>query len=180
MVRDPLKRFCSCVKYHVDKNNIKHTSGSKKNKKYEYTSFLIDQNFVTPNDWASALRDKKHKYHEPVSRIIIGPRPGSYFDLVDNSKISMLWHFAPQHIWIRKPDYVILFENLQQEFDRFCQFHFGTKIKLYSKNQSTSDDMYLEEKNAKFISKTFFLDQYFYSKFASKEPHDRLCAGIKT
>lgn len=100
ILRNPIDRFCVSVNKTMEKNN-------------ENTEILRKNNINTPEKWCNVLCNITD-IHYPI---IMSEIKKTHF--IDNVKMSLNPYFSLQKLWINNPTYVILYENLYEEFKLF-------------------------------------------------------------
>lgn len=161
IIRDPLYRFCSAVDYH-----IKHQLSHKKNS-FVSQLLAIDKNFIHPNDWAEALGDPNHRFHNLLIKTISNPNHkfGKKFP-------GYNYIFLAQSTWIRQDFKVLIFENLIEEIELFLKIH----------NLICEPIPHLNNNNKKYDISKFsntalqYLKQQYSSDIVHYNSYKQLCA----
>ena len=105
VLREPISRFKSIIRFLFEGLKID-----------PYVDYLIDNDIITAEKWVNVLSNKEHSQHDKLmdmmhDKDILSP----------HSSLYML--ASPQSRWINNPRYVLLFENLEEEFKLFTQHH---------------------------------------------------------
>lgn len=162
ILRDPISRFISAVNYTVN------------HYKTEYINYkLLHNNFISADNWASALFDTNHMYHKEVIQSVKPHRLRTY-DIVNNQKLDIKWQFAHQNLWHHQPSFVLLFDYLNEEFKYFCenilQIHDLNLIHINSSHGNT----YISEKNKIQLINYYYSDHILYAKYKNMSKYDRI------
>lgn len=105
IVQNPITRFESAVRYALQKWG--HAPQIK---------YLIDKKIDTPDKWITIWKNKNHPEHNNLMKEMINVNHE-----IGGKKIEYKWTYSPQINYINNPKYVILMENLDQEFDIVLQ-----------------------------------------------------------
>lgn len=151
IIRNPIDRFCSAIRYALQK--------------YSYEPIikkLIEKNITTPSKWIEIMQNPYHENYELLMEEIYNK---SHF--IGKIKLIYKWTYSPQFLWINNPTYVILFENLEEEIRYFCKknkINFdipktNETIKEFEDNLTNNEINFLK----KIYSKDFELYEYYKS-----------------
>jgi len=157
IVRNPLDRFCSSVNFAITKY------GST-----ERIRNIINAGLKTPDDWATHFFDTNSKYHTLVLKEVLNE---THF--VFSKKLKYKWTYDLQSHYIDNPTYVILYENLQEEFNLFLKNNFNISIKIPKLN-ATSSIKYLSEKNKQLLNIFYQKDIELYEHYKNLTINQRL------
>jgi hypothetical protein len=159
IIRNPIDRFCSAVRYAIQKY-----SDSDKIKK------LISLDIITPEQWISVLKNKKHKYYKFLNDEITNE---SHY--IGDKLLKLKWTYSDQYLWINKPKYIILFENLDIELNQLLE---KENIKFSGKfekiNNTEKNDFLLSEKSIIFLEKMYKKDLKLYNYYKSIDLNIRI------
>lgn len=163
VIRDPVNRFISAANYHC--NRIKDE---------KIDPILVKEKFFGPENWAQALFNKDHRFHELCWE---SARSDDHC-LINNTRIQYKYHFAPQYLWFYDPDYVVLFEYIKTEIQYFCKKFFNTNIEIEQLNRSYGQK-FLSEDSIDRIKKFYANDMSLYSYYKSIPLESRMTGGFK-
>jgi hypothetical protein len=168
ILRDPISRFISAVNWTVNKY--------KQNKIGYINMKLLDNHFISPDNWASAFFDKNHLYHidvvESISTIKVSNSSKNH--MINNKRLNNRWQFSYQNLWYMEPCFVLLFDNLDQEIRYFCQSILDiNNINLYHDNSSTGE-IYISEENQKKLLEYYHDDYKLYLAYKNIPIEKRL------
>ena len=147
ILRDPIDRFCSAVRYALQK--YAHTPHIKK---------LISLGITTPEQFITIFRDPTHPHYSYVAEEILNKQ-----HRVGNTLLQYKYTYTPQAQWVKSPTYVILFEYLAIEIPQLFQ-SLGMKNLLLPHVNKTSQKIdstptSLSMESCKFLHK-FYSDDY--------------------
>ena len=179
VVRNPLDRFISAVKYTIQSLKILHTvnraTGALVSTKRISVPTFIGKNKAqifsrlfhlgvhTSNDWIEILKDKTHKYHDALSYIILN---NEFPELkVGPQKCEYIYLFEPQCSWHHRPKFVILMDHFQSELT-FLLTSLGVDVDIPHTNRDVSvSDHKISEKNFNWIQEKYAKDFELYYNY---------------
>lgn len=159
IIRDPIDRFCSAIRYTIQQYS--HEPPIQK---------LINLGITTPNKFAEILSDSSHKYYSYILDEICNKSHH-----IGNNKLFFKWTYSPQNLWINTPTYVILFENLNIELTKLLKSLGHTNIKLEHCNKTIkTNHEYLSPTSIQFLMEFYKTDIELYDKYSAMSQKQRL------
>jgi hypothetical protein len=146
ILRDPVDRFISSVNYTLQ------------NKTQEQLSDVVCEYVQTPDDWATIMFDNSHMLYDQIWCAIKNLKDHKF----NNEILDHRWHWSPQYIWFLKPNYILLHNNLTEEFEIFAEKICSATIQL-PKINSSHGSKYIGEKNQERIRKYYSIDNKLYN-----------------
>lgn len=185
VVRNPIDRFISAVKYTIQSLKILHRGqrdgmvqpavpklGKKKAQIFDR---LFNLGVHTPSDWIEILKDKTHKYHDALSYIILNT------DLpelkIGPQKCEYIYLFEPQCSWHHEPRFVILMDNFQSELTFLLTSLRLRRVDIPHVNRSTdqtTSDHKISEKNLNWIQEKYAKDFELYYNYKETPYTERI------
>jgi hypothetical protein len=148
ILRNPLDRFISSVKYCLEK--WKHEQQIKK---------LIKNKIDTPDKWITIWKNKNHPHHNILMDEIL---KNEHF--LGNKKIKYKWTYTPQKEWFNKPKYILIMDNLDDELKYICN-ELNIPYNLKKKNTTTKQNTPISKENLKWINNFYKDDWILYNKY---------------
>jgi hypothetical protein len=157
VLRNPIDRFCSAVNYA-----IKYWSHEP------HIQSITSAGLITPNEWADAFFDPDHLHHHLISFEINNAN-----HRIQNYILKYKYTYCPQYYWISNPKYILLFENLNIEFNFLL-----SKIGMYNyelplKNTSSKINN-LCNNNIQLLNKFYCIDVGIYNHIKNIPHSERL------
>ena len=166
VIRDPVDRFCSAVRFAIQKY-----SGRPNIKK------LISLDITTPEQFAYILSDPDHEHYSFVAAEVMNKH-----HRIGKDRLKYKQTYAPQHLWINDPTYVILFTNLEEEFKLLLNSLGHEGVLLPKRNQtskhinefSSTADHLTGIEIAKFFHEEYREDFALLDKYNNMSVQERL------
>ena len=157
ILRDPIDRFISAVNCAL--TDWSHEPQIKN---------LIKKGFDTPNKWVKIWSNPNHKEYSTLMKEILNKN-----HKVGNKLIKYKWTYSPQSLWIDKPKFIFLYDNIENDFHYFTNLH---KIKNLQKYgfKTTKTEHNLSKKSLNFLNKFYSKDISFYNKYKNLSIEKRL------
>ena len=160
ILRDPIERFISAMKYSLQKWS-----------KEPHVKYLIDRNITTPEKWVQIWMDPKHKEYHHLMKMIKNTQTQKH--RIGNEILNYKQTYEPQSLWVDNPKYVIIMDNYDEELKYFMDKH-NFKYKNIKKNNTRPIENDLSESSKKFLM-AFYKDDYEeYKKYKEINYKDRL------
>ena len=158
VIRDPIDRFCSAVRYAIEKYS--HTPNIKS---------LIDLQIIEPEQFAQIWKDPNHPYHSILMKEILND-----CHHVGSKKLTYKYTYSSQMEWIHKPTHIILFENFEEEFPLIMKQFGYHNIKLGKVNSSSNSKQKYElsKSSIDFLQIIYEDDIKYYQKWKD-EPFEK-------
>ena len=158
IVRNPIDRFCSAVRYalqvYSESKNIKN---------------LINKNIITPNKFIEILSNKNHIYYEDLMKEV-----GNTTQKIGKRLLKWKWTYEPQSNWIKNPDFVILFDNLNEEIIYlFNKLGYNIDLPKINSTKKNNNDILLKE-NINILKKIYKDDFIIYEKYKNMDIKERI------
>jgi len=132
---------------------------------------IIDAGLVTPDDWATHWFDANSRYHDLILKEVLNQ---SHF--VSSKRLKYKWTYDLQSHYIDNPTYVILHENLQEEFNVFLS-NFNISVKIPKLN-ATNSNKFLSEDNKKLLKTFYQEDMKLYEYYKNLPIKERLLQEV--
>ena len=151
ILRDPIDRFKSSVRYAIQKWSH-----------LDVIKTLIKKKIDTPERWVNIMSNK----NDPLNKILNLEILNNKSHKIGNKYPKYKFTYTSQNKWINNPEYVILFENLDEEFKEFCRFN-NIKVDLIKVNSTKKNDTEdnLSIKSIKYLKKKYRKDIKLYEKY---------------
>jgi hypothetical protein len=162
VLREPISRFKSTMRFLFEGLEIE-----------SYVKYLIDNDITTAEKWVNVLANKEHGQHDKLTDTL----HNKYHDQFHPSLYILA---APQSHWVNNPSYVLLFENLQEEFDLFTQHHeVSTPHALLKKNVTHIDEgSNLSQESIEYLKNFYEDDCKLYRYYSSLPIEKRIKQGL--
>jgi hypothetical protein len=157
VLRDPIDRFISSVNY-----TLQH-------REQEKLSDKIINCVTNPNDWASIMFDSNHSLYTEIWRSILNLKQHKF----NNEILEYRWHWSPQYLWFLKPDYIIIYDRLIQDFSLLSRQICQSSVMLPKINTSYGNK-YISAKNKEEIRQFYAIDNQLYLFWQNTSPNTRL------
>ena len=148
ILRNPLERFISSVKYCLEKWN--HLENIK---------VLLKNNINTPDKWITIWKNKNHPQHKILMEEIYNKS-----HKLGNKKIKYKWTYKPQVKWFNKPKYILIMDNLDEELKYICN-ELNMPYNLKKKNTTTNKETPISKENIEWINNFYKDDWILYNKY---------------
>lgn len=148
ILRNPLERFISSVKYCLEKWN--HLENIK---------VLLKNNINTPDKWITIWKNKNHPQHKILMEEIYNKS-----HKLGNKKIKYKWTYTPQVKWFNKPKYILIMDNLDEELKYICN-ELNMPYNLKKKNTTTNKETPISKENIEWINNFYKDDWILYNKY---------------
>lgn len=160
VLRNPIDRFCSAVHYAI---------------KYYYSDShieaILNAGLITPNQWADAFFNPNNPHHDLVSVEINNKKKLPH--KIHNHILKYRYTYTPQHFWISNPKYILLFDNLNIEFNFLLSKLGISNCKLPHKNISNKLND-LSDDNIKLLNQFYSIDVAIYNHIKNIPHNERL------
>jgi len=160
VIRNPIGRFCSAVHYAV-----KYWSSENHIQK------IKNAGLITPNQWADAFFNPNNPHHDLVSIEINNNK--NFPHKIQRNVLKYRYTYTPQHYWISNPRYILLFDNLETEFNFLLSKLGVSSYKLPHKNVSNKLND-LSDNNIKLLNKFYSIDIAIYNHIKNIPYNERL------
>jgi len=175
IVRDPVDRFCSAIRYAMEIDNCPiHLANGKlsfgKTSQTQLSPKFKNIGITQPEDIIQILLNPEHENYQLADNLIkniVGHRIG-------NKHLTYRWTFTSQKEWIHKPQCVILFENLEEEFSILFSKLGYPNVKLPHSNKTHNNTNPLSESSIKFLKEFYHDDFELYHKYKQMSLEERL------
>lgn len=160
ILRDPVDRFCSSVyytlQYYSHFDNVKN---------------LIQKNIVTPESWANCWFDIEHPNHKDLMQEIMNVNQKH---VIGNKSTIYKWHICEQILWVDNPKYILLYNNLEEDYNYLFKNKFNLSVDLLNTNKSNKLDTNLSSKNIDNILSHYNVDHHLFTLYKNKTQEERL------
>jgi len=160
ILRDPIDRFCSAVYYTLQF----YSNGN-------LIQELIKNNINTPEVWANCWFDNDHPNHQQLMGEICNLNEKH---IIGDKITKHKWHYSEQTLWVDRPSYVLIYDNLVSEYKYFFQEQLKLTTDLSHHNRTNKIDTKLSSKNIDKIVSHYKVDYDMYIRYKQKDIEDRL------
>jgi hypothetical protein len=159
IIRNPIDRFISAVYYAIQKWS-----------QAPQIKYLISKNIDTPEKWVQIWSDPKHSDHDNLMSEMINK---DHF--IGNKLYKYKWTYSPQSLWINNPKFVIIMDNLNDEFQYFCKkYKIETTLKKEKLNSTYHSDDKLSIESINFLRNFYKGDFILYEKYKQMSIAERI------
>lgn len=177
VIRNPIDRFCSAMR-------------QLKKKKYldnEFYDIAENADICRSEFFAQIIMGKPHEHRARTlsSPMFRNPERKQYAKMSDSDSLSVnhnlvSWGLVPQSKFVDNPTAVILFENLEKEFNHLLSkanidVKFDVKVNVSRKNLMGLSDNLLSEESIDFLENNFYNeDVEMYRHFSGLSIDERM------
>jgi len=158
IIRNPIDRFISAVYYAIQKWSHE-----------PQIQYLISKNIDSPEKWVQVWSDPKHPDHNNLMSEMINK---SHF--IGNKRNKYKWTYSPQSLWINNPRFVIIMDNLNDEFQYFFKKYKIDSTLMEQKNSTYHKDDQLSVESIHFLRNFYKEDFILYEKYKHMNIEERL------
>ena len=160
VIRNPIDRFCSAVRYAIQQYSDEYEDS--------IIGTLVKNGYDTPSTWIQLLQKKSDPNKD---LLLIEMNNKSHY--IGKTKLKQKWTYSPQSLWIKNPNYIILFENFEEEFKIFSNKN-KIQYKIKKENSTKKDNDVLSNSDIKYLQKIYSEDFKLYNYYKSLSVDERL------
>lgn len=153
ILRNPVERFISAVKYCLENSAI---NSSKQNKTVK---LLLKNNINTPDKFITIWKNKNHPQHKILMEEIYNKS-----HKIGNKTIKYKWTYTPQAKWFNNPKYILIMDNLDEELKYICNT-LNMSYNLKKKNTTSKQETHISKENLEWINNFYKDDWILYNKY---------------
>ena len=160
ILRNPIERFVSAFYYSIE--YYRH---------HTHIRDLYYHHIVSPNRLIELLSDTTHPFHRKAKNLLANDGT----QRIGDEKHPYKWIYSPQSLYVHQPKYVILFENLNEEWRQFAEYHRLERPELPNTNTTRKrQDEPLTPQSVDFIRKLYAEDVQILETFRALPVETRL------
>ena len=164
ILRNPLERFISAVKYCLENSSINSV------KQKQTVESLLKNNINTPNKFITIWKNKNHPHHKILMSEILNIHSAHK---LGNKKLKYKWIYTPQKEWFNKPKYILIMDNLDEEL-KYISNKLNIPYNLRNINTTSKSKSYISPENLKWINNFYKEDWILYNKYKNIEFKKRI------
>ena len=164
VIRNPIDRFCSAVRYALQKW-VENPTIQK----------ITKVGLTSPESWIQVMKNRDHPFYNLLMEELLND--GSHH--IGNKSHKFKYIYTPQCEWIHSdqaPDCVLLFDSIDSEFPKLVHAITNRHATLLSVNETTkkhNDNLLLSEESIEFLKKMYQQDFDMWNKYSKMVFTDR-------